>query len=450
MKWTLKLVAESDSGETTVHEVAILNRAEAFIKPAALGMSIEESKQIAADIQACMVSDQVDRHNKALTACRFCGQRVRTKGYYHSIFKSVFGRVPMRVRRVWGCKCRGASSRTFSSLATGGNPTSPELRYLTSKLAALMPFGKVADFLGELLPTSAKTNANTVRNRTMRVGRRLERSAQIPEIFENDTAAPKVIVGLDGGYVRGRPGPERNFEVIVGKVLAGGGATRFAFVRQGSGPAGPRVQRAMAQAGYRNETEVTVLSDGDTGLRAIQREVAPNSTRILDWFHLAMRFQHVIQVARGLSQYQIPSPAKLWLTGRVDRAKWCMWNGKSTKGLRYLQSVQAWLTPSRTREAPALARLSSALRDLVMYLNTNRDSLPNYGKRYRADQPIATGWVESAVNEIIARRMVKKQQMRWNRFTVQPFLTLRVHVLNATLEQAFSTWHAGFRSHVAA
>jgi hypothetical protein len=122
MKWTVKFVAESDSGETTVHEVAILNRAEVFIKPAALGISIEESKQIAANIQACMVCDQVDRHNKALTACRFCGQRVRTKGYYDSIFKSVFGRVPMRVRRVWGCKCRGAASQTFSSLATGGEP----------------------------------------------------------------------------------------------------------------------------------------------------------------------------------------------------------------------------------------------------------------------------------------------------------------------------------------
>jgi hypothetical protein len=127
-----------------------------------------------------------------------------------------------------------------------------------------------------------------------------------------------------------------------------------------------------------------------------------------------------------------------------------MWNGKSAKGLHYLQSVQAWLTPRRTREAPALTRLSHPLRDLVLYLKANRDSLPNYGKLYRADQPISTGWVESTVNEIIAKRMVKKQQMRWNRFTVQPFLTVRVHVLNATLEQAFSTWHAGFRSHVAA
>jgi hypothetical protein len=75
-----------------VHQIAILTRTEAFIKPAALGMSIEESKQIAANIQACMVSNQVDRHNRAPTACRFCRQRVRTKGYYQSIFKSVFGR----------------------------------------------------------------------------------------------------------------------------------------------------------------------------------------------------------------------------------------------------------------------------------------------------------------------------------------------------------------------
>jgi len=175
MKWTLKLISEFDSGKTMVHEVASLEREEAFIKPAKLGMSIEESKQIAANIQAHMVADQVDRHNKALTACRFCGQRVRMKGYYKSIFKSVFGKVPMRVRRVWGCQCRGAENRTFSSLPTGKNRTSPELKYLTSKLATLMPFGKVADFLGELLPASAKTNASSVRNRVMRVGRRLEK-----------------------------------------------------------------------------------------------------------------------------------------------------------------------------------------------------------------------------------------------------------------------------------
>jgi hypothetical protein len=71
--------------------------------------------------------------------------------------------------------------------------------------------------------------------------------------------------------------------------------------------------------------------------------------------------------------------------------------------------------------------------------------LPNYGKRYRAGQRISTGFVESAVNEIVAKRMVKKQQMRWNRHTVRSFLDVRIHVLNGTLENAFRQWQQGFR-----
>jgi hypothetical protein len=118
----------------------------------------------------------------------------------HPFFKSVFGKVPMRLRRVWGWECRGAAHRTFSSIPTGKNPTAPELNYLTAKLAALLPFGKGADLLGELLPASAGTNAVTVRNRTMRVGRRLEKpvsrfstcvwqslTGRLSRIFENGT-----------------------------------------------------------------------------------------------------------------------------------------------------------------------------------------------------------------------------------------------------------------------
>jgi hypothetical protein len=51
----------------------------------------------------------------------------------------------------------------------------------------------------------------------------------------------------------------------------------------------------------------------------------------------------------------------------------------------------------------------------------------------------------SAVNEIVAKRMNKKQQMRWNRMTVQPFLDVRTAVLNDTLENAFHRY-PGFRS----
>ena len=143
--------------------------------------------------------------------------------------------------------------------------------------------------------------------------------------------------------MRGRKGPERHFAVVAGKVLAEETATRFALVREGTGSARPRVEQAMIQAGCTDGAPVTVLSDGDAGLRAMPREVAAKSEHSLDWLPLAIRFQHVMQVARGLSHDPIRTLAKRWVTGRMDRAKWCLWNGKA---------VQDGLTPTRPRGAP--------------------------------------------------------------------------------------------------
>ena len=53
--------------------------------------------------------------------------------------------------------------------------------------------------------------------------------------------------------------------------------------------------------------------------------------------------------------------------------------------------------------------------------------------------------MESAVDEIIAWRMNKRQQMRWSKPTLQPFLDVRTAVLNDTLEGAFRRRHHGFR-----
>ncbi len=68
-----------------------------------------------------------------------------------------------------------------------------------------------------------------------------------------------------------------------------------------------------------------------------------------------------------------------------------------------------------------------------------------YTARHRRGEPISTAFVESAVNEIVAKRMAKRQQMRWNRATVQPFLDVRTAVLNGTLEEAFRRRYPGFR-----
>ena len=57
--------------------------------------------------------------------------------------------------------------------------------------------------------------------------------------------------------------------------------------------------------------------------------------------------------------------------------------------------------------------------------------------QWRTDLDRVHGECESAVNEIIAKRMNKRPQMRWNGATVQLFLEVLTAVLNYTLEDAF-------------
>ncbi|MBV9775936.1 MAG: hypothetical protein JO143_02700 [Acetobacteraceae bacterium] len=89
--------------------------------------------------------------------------------------------------------------------------------------------------------------------------------------------------------------------------------------------------------------------------------------------------------------------------------------------------------------------LQRHVRELLGHLERNQEALVHYAARRRRGEPISTAFVESAVNETVARRMNKKQQMRWNRTTVQPFLDVRTAVLDGTLEEAFRRRHHGFR-----
>jgi hypothetical protein len=97
------------------------------------------------------------------------------------------------------------------------------------------------------------------------------------------------------------------------------------------------------------------------------------------------------------------------------------------------------------RDAAGVGRLQRHVADLLAYLERNEAALVHYAARRRRGEPIATSFVESAVDEIIAWRMNKRQQMRWSRATVQPFLDVRTAVLNDTLEHAFRCRHPGFR-----
>src|SRR5258707_9478839 len=219
MKWTVKLVAELGQGKALEREIATIER-EDQVSPASIGLTIAEGKSVMEGLQRELVTAQMEQHGAAIQSCQQCGRAFRTKGYYQSTLRSVYGKIRMRVRRIRGCSCSGSQGRTYSTLFTNKSPITAELRYLTAKMAALLPCGKAADFLGELLPLSAVTAVSTVRNRTMNVGNRLRKAAEVLATIATAAEKPckELVIGLDGGYVKSRhPRPERNFEIVAGK-----------------------------------------------------------------------------------------------------------------------------------------------------------------------------------------------------------------------------------------
>jgi hypothetical protein len=234
--------------------------------------------------------------------CEHCGTKPLSRDYYATTFWSLFSDVQVRVRRLNACLCRAGmlGIKSFAALLPIGG-IALELAYITAKFAALVPFARVADLLSELLPTGGAANAGTVRNRTFRVGSTVAQLAPMSaQTLEPDATTPEVTVGLDGGHVRNRHRrPERNFEIVAGKVIGPDGSQhRFAFARNGG--AAEQFALALVRAGVRGRTLATVLSDGDAGLRNLQRRVLPKATVVLNWFHIAMPFEHALQTATGL------------------------------------------------------------------------------------------------------------------------------------------------------
>jgi hypothetical protein len=52
--------------------------------------------------------------------------------------------------------------------------------------------------------------------------------------------------------------------------------------------------------------------------------------------------------------------------------------------------------------------------------------------------------VESAVNQVVSKRMVKKQQMRWTPRGAHLLLQVRTRVLNDDLGEVFRRWYPEF------
>jgi hypothetical protein len=184
---------------------------------------------------------------------------------------------------------------------------------------------------------------------------------------------------------------------------------------------------------------LTAFTDGCPGLRRILIRAGVDELPILDWSHVAMRLQHLTQVAGGLaSDGPERAAGKAVIVEEVERLRWRLWNGKAKDAKVSIGRIRAVMhhfrgEPGSHRSIAPSRKLWTALRALDGYLVGQSDWLVDYGERHRAGLRVGTALTDGTANFLVNRRMNKLQQMRWSRHGADRLLQVRCAVYNGTL-----------------
>src|SRR6266568_6220588 len=458
MRVKLPLVLCNDQGDAeTVTDLITLYKHHQRIEH--LGLTLAEAKHLLSTLQRHLLQQQVTTFLDMCSDCPDCGTPLHLKARSRRSFRTLFGTFTFDSPRLEHCDCtrhKTSSFRPLSALLT--ESVAPELLYMEAKWSSLVSYGMSLDALQDFLPLDRTLDVKTVWYDTLKVAKRLEAELgdEQPSFIEGDASDWDLLplpegflkVGSDGGYVRNGVDKKRNFEVIVGKRTLSFGEgeedktpwhKRFGFV-QTYDDAKPkrRLYEVLHAQGLQRNQEMTFLSDGNDTLRELQLEMSPKATHILDWFHLTMKLTVLGQYGKGLVRCEAVLGKAI--CDQIERLKWSLWHGQVDKALGKIDDLESVIEPFNETYA-RFTPLVTALSELRTYIVHNRHVIPNYGERYHNGEAIATGFVESTVNEVVSRRFCKKQQMQWSKEGAHLLLQTRVRTLNGELGAIFKRWY---------
>jgi hypothetical protein len=447
MKIRLQVVIEDDQKHSQMQEVITLGKG--TNKGDFVGLSLEDSKHILKQLQEVVVHRQADEYTKSQRRCPSCTRHRRIKGYTNLQYRTLFGIVTVPNQRLYHCACSSENIQTFRVLNDWlPEHNSPELQYIEVKWASLMSYGMTVDLLKEVLPINDALSPETVRSHLHKVAKRqdqvLEDKPSCVSGCPNQWGAlPKpgkpITVGIDGGYIRDWNEKKTNFEVIVGKsfsdTLPG---KRLGFIQKLETNPQRRLLHHLNEQGMQANQQITFLSDGADNVRDLQYLMYPESEHLLDWFHVTMRLTVLNQFAKGVVQSDPDSGAVI--AKDLEGTKWFLWHGNVENALHRLDNCIAYCDDPEIKYEKA-KKFLKYLEEMDNYIRNNRHLIPNYGERYRYNEAISTGFVESTVNEVVAKRMVKKQQMQWTHTGAHCLLQTRTAVLNDELGDQFESWY---------
>jgi hypothetical protein len=269
-----------------------------------LGLTLAEGKLLLAGIQQEVVAAQARVHAVRRPDCRGCGVVCQVKDYRCHAIATLFGQVAVRLPRF---RCAGCGATEAGVGWPSRARSTPELDQLQAQLSAIMTYRTAAAVLEQMFPVDAGTDPETLRRHTLKIGEGLRMEA----VARAAADAEAIVVSLDSTFIRSCEDDERHLEVRIGNVETGSGERRvFGAVAKTDTNLGALIRRNLDAVGRTERTTLTAFTDGCPGLRHSLIDAGIVEPPILDWFHLAMRLQHLTQTAGSLSSEAAASSAK--------------------------------------------------------------------------------------------------------------------------------------------
>ncbi len=268
MQVRMRMQIVDDDGTVLVDD-AIFDLDRSAVRLETLGLSLAEAKHLLRATQERLLAAQAAGHLARHRHCPDCGRLRPSKGVRAIRFRTLFGTVDIPGRCLCHCACRPKAGRSFSPLtALVTQQVAPELQFLEAKWASQVSYGITTDLLKDVLPVAETTNPMTVRRDLFRVAARLEAvlGEEKHSFIEGSPAdwgalpdpEGPIIVGMDGGFVRGWEDKATQFEVIAGKSVPEDRADRFfGFVQTHDIKPRRRLNQVLRDQGLQMNQDIT-------------------------------------------------------------------------------------------------------------------------------------------------------------------------------------------------
>ena len=446
MKISIQVIIDHEDGQSIITKPVCEFRRESLVTNT-LGLTLTESKLILQNVQSELAQQQVEKHVREHRTCMDCHKYQETKDHHKMVYRTLFGKLTLKSPRFYACPCKKRTKKSISPLAAVLlERISPELQFLQTKWASLVSYGMTSSILEEVLPI--KSHPSSIAGTTHKIAERLDSEIQEVQFdYGSQSQRDKLpypdssfTVGIDGGYIHAREGKNRKagwFEAIVGKSLQDEKPSkRFGFVSKYDDKPKARLNTMLKKQGLQMNQDITFLSDGGDTVRNLQTLISPQSEHLLDWFHITMKITVMRQTIKGLDKKDRDN-----LDEQMESIKWNIWHGNVAKALDKIESFCDEVCCEELDKRNKKHSLEKWAEEFYTYIKSNQHFIPNYAERYRHDEIISTSFVESTVNEVISKRMSKKQQMRWTKEGAHKMIQTRIATLNDELKDSFCSWY---------